>query len=80
MQFYLKVHTTSVSWTMMSMDPTIVDVAQKWFRSSSLAQVRTYTHGSTSLKAITKSRERSIQGYHPLCQTVTDSVMSYPYM
>ena len=71
---------TSVSWTMMSLDPSVVDAAQEWFRSSSLAQRRTYTHGSTTLKAITKSRERSMKGYHPLCQTITDSMISYPYM
>ena len=71
---------TSVSWTMMSLDPSVVDAAREWFRSSPLAQRRTYTHGSTTLKAITKRRERSMQGYHPLCQTITDSMISYPYM
>ena len=71
---------TSVSWTMMSLDPSVVDAAREWFRSSPLAQRRTYTHGSTTLKAITKRRERSMKGYHPLCQTITDSMISYPYM
>lgn len=71
---------TSVSWTMTASDQSVVDVARDWFMSSNLAKRRTYTHGSTTAKTIQKRRERSLKGYHPLCQTVKDSSLSYPYL
>ena len=71
---------TSVSWAMSAADLTVVDSAREWFKSSSLAQRRTYSHGYTSVKANQKRRERSIKGYHPLCQTVNDNIVSYPYL
>ena len=71
---------TSVTWAMTASDQSVVDAARDWFRSSSLAKKRTYTHGSISLKTIQKRRERSMKGYHPLCQTVKDSLLAHPYL
>ena len=71
---------TSVTWTMTASDQSVVDAARDWFRSSSLAKRRTYTHGSISPKTIEKRRERSMKGYHPLCQSVRDSVLAHPYL
>ena len=71
---------TSVSWAMTALDQSVVDVARDWFRTSSLAKRRTYSHGSISAKTIQKRRERSLKGYHPLCQTVKDSALAHPYL
>ena len=71
---------TSVSWTMAASDRTVEEVAREWFKTSSLAKKRTYTHGSVSAKSIQKRRERSMKGYHPLCQTVKESCVAYPYI
>lgn len=71
---------TSVSWAMTALDPSVVYAAKEWFKTSSLAKRRTYSHGSISVKTIFKRRERSMKGYHPLCQTVKESLVTYPYM
>ena len=72
---------TSVTWAMTASDQSVVDAARDWFRSSSLSKRRTYTHGSISPKTIEKRRERSMKGYHPLCQTVRDrSLLAHPYL
>merc|ERR1711915_568219 len=71
---------TSVSWAMSVGDLTMVDAAREWFRSSSLAQRRTASHGPTSVKTIQKLRERIIKGYHPLCQTENNISVAYPYL
>lgn len=71
---------TSVTWAMSASDQSVVDAARVWFRSSSLAKRRTYTHGSVSAKTIQKRRERSMKGYHPLCQTVKDSLLPHTYL
>lgn len=71
---------TSVSWAMTALDPSVVHAAKEWFKTSSLAKRRTYSHGSISVKTIFKRRERSMKGYHPLCQTIKESLVTYPYM
>ena len=74
------VSVTSVSWAMTTTDPYVEDAAREWFRSSSFSKTRTYTHGSISAKAIYDRRERSMRGYHPLCETVKKNVVTYPYL
>ena len=73
---------TSVSWAMTASDAAVDDAAREWFRSSSLAKRRTYSHGSSiiSVKTIQKRKERIMKGYHPLCQTVKDTIITYPYL
>ena len=71
---------TSVTWAMTASDQSVVDAARDWFRSSSLAERRTYSHGSITAKTIQKRRERSMNGFHPLCQTVIDNQLAHPYL
>ena len=47
---------TSETWAMTASDQSVVDAARDWFRSSSLAKRRTYSHGSITAKTTQKRR------------------------